>query len=423
MARRSINNSRKRVAWKAAQVVRREASRVIPLLQFVAGMALLIAGGELLVRGAARLAEAMGISSLVVGLTVVAYGTSIPELAVSVQATYANPQTDLAIGNVVGSNISNVLLVLGVAAMVSPLAVSRQMVRSAVPLMILVTFALLAVCWDGTVYPWEGALLAVSAVVYSAVTVWRSRQELRALRLLQAAQAESTARPELPDDVSPDVVPSVAPPRTSAALRTLWQIALLVVGLALLGVGANMLVRAAVHTAHALGVSELVVGLTIVAVGTSLPEIVTSIVAGIRRQSEVAVGNIVGSNIFNVLFVLGVCALVAPAGVAVSPAALRFDIPVMIVAAAVCLPVFYTGYVISRWEALTLLLYYAAYATFLFLRATEHRALRPFSAVMLLFVAPLTLLVLAMFVVRALRKDWMSAREAEINENLPADQP
>jgi cation:H+ antiporter len=388
---------------------------VILILQFVGGMALLIAGGELLVRGAAKLAGAMGISSLVVGLTVVAYGTSAPELAVSVQSTYADPpQPDLAIGNVVGSNISNVLLVLGIAALVSPLAVSRQMVRSAVPLMVAIMLALLAVCWDGTVERWEGALLAVGAVLYSAVAVWRSRVERRALRLLEEAKDSDTSSesPASADSHSADAPPS-ATPRGSAVLRTAWQIVLLVVGIILLAVGANLLVSAAVATAKALGVNELVIGLTIVAVGTSLPEITTSVVAGFRRQSEVAIGNIVGSNIFNVLFVLGVCALVAPSGVAVSRAALNFDIPVMIAAAAVCLPIFYTGYVISRWEAAALLGYYAAYATYLFLQATEHRALRPYSLVMFLFVIPLTVLVLAMFVVRALRKDWASAREAD----------
>lgn len=342
---------------------------------FVAGLVLLVVGAELLVRGASQLAVAVGIAPLVVGLTVVAYGTSAPELAVTVKSTYEG-KPDLAIGNVVGSNISNLLLVLGIAALVAPLGVARSLVRSTVPFMIAISVLLwLLAVFDGRLGRFDGALLAGGAILYSVRAIRRSRAEIKMQK--EEVAAEATVVPDGGNTPS-----------------WILQFIFIIVGLLLLVLGADWLVDGAVKMAEMWKVSPLVIGLTIVAVGTSLPEIATSIVASIRGQRDIAVGNVVGSNIFNILLVLGVCALVSPNGVHVSPAALRFDLPVMIIVSVASLPVFFTGYVIDRWEGLFFLGYYAAYTTYLFLQANQDKALEPFSWIMFVFVIPLTVLTL-----------------------------
>ena len=350
------------------------------LLQLLAGLALLIAGAEILVRGAARLAGAAGISPLVVGLTVVAFGTSAPEFAVSLKATLAG-QPGLAVGNAVGSNIFNVLLVLGASAVVAPLLVSRQLLRLDVPLMIAASGLLWLLAADGRLGRLEGAGSFALLIAYTAFLVTKSRRESRAV---QAEYAEA-----LP-----------APPRRG---RWLADLALVAGGLALLVAGADWLVDAAAAYARRLGVGELVIGLTIVAAGTSMPEAVTSIVASLRGQRDIAVGNVVGSNIFNLLGVLGLGAAAAPGGLAVSDAALAFDIPVMTAVALACLPVFFTGQAIARWEGALFLGYYAAYTAYLVLAATGHAALPAFGRA-LLFVVPLTGVTLAVLAVRARRR-------------------
>lgn len=348
------------------------------LLQLFAGLVLLIVGAELLVRGAARLAAAAGISPLVVGLTVVAFGTSSPELAVSVKAALAG-QAGLAVGNVVGSNIFNVLLILGVSALAAPLLVSRQLLRLDVPLMIGVSGLVWLLAADGRVGPLEGGALFAILVAYLVFLVIQSRRETRAVQQEYAQGLPPPSR-RLPVDL-----------------------VLVVGGLALLVLGSDWLVDGAAAVARRLGVSDLVIGLTIIAAGTSMPEAVTSVVASLRGQRDIAVGNVVGSNIFNLLAVLGVSSLVAPGGLEVTAAALRFDIPVMTAVALACLPVFFTGQVIARWEGALFLGYYLAYAAYLVLAATQHDALPVFSRVMLLFVVPLTVVTLGVLVLRGRR--------------------
>lgn len=351
------------------------------LLLLALGLVGLIVGAELLVRGAARLAAAVGLSPLVIGLTVVAYGTSAPELAVSLQAGL-NGQADLSLGNVVGSNTFNVLFILGLSALITPLVVAQQLVRLDVPIMIGVSLALLIFALDGTISRWEGAVLSAGAVFYTVFCVRQSRKEPEAI---QAEYAEGV---------------NVAQPRAKPAW--MMQVILIVVGLALLVLGARWLVAAAVALATAMGLSQLVIGLTIVAVGTSLPEVATSIVASLRGQRDIAVGNVVGSNIFNILAVLGVASLVTPQGIQVSAAVLRFDIPVLIAVAVACLPIFFTGHVIARWEGALFLGYYLVYLLYILLSATQHQALPLFSAIMMVFVLPLTAITLAVVGVRAL---------------------
>ncbi len=349
----------------------------LTLLLLVVGLALLIAGAELLVRGAAALARRLGISPLVVGLTVVAFGTSSPELSVSVMSALRG-QAELAVGNVVGSNIFNVLLILGLSALITPLVVDRQLVRLDVPIMLGASFLLPVLAWNGSVGRLEGLLLAGAAVVYTVVLVRLGR---------------SGERGE-PGDL----------PAGAGAGSLVGQLALVAAGLAMLVLGSRWLVDGAVALARAVGLSELIIGLTIVAAGTSLPEVAASVVAALRGERDLAVGNVVGSNIFNLLAVLGLAAAVAPAGVAVPAAALHFDIPVMVAVALACLPVFFTGFVIARWEGALFLAYYLAYTLFLVLDAQDHDAAPAMGRFMLAFALPLTAVTLLVTAGQAWRR-------------------
>jgi cation:H+ antiporter len=348
-----------------------------PIILFVLGGVGLIVGAELLVRGASRLAVAAGLSPLVVGLTVVAFGTSSPELAVTVGSAYLG-EAEVALGNVVGSNIFNVLLILGLSALIAPLVVAQRLVRLDVPLMIGVSLAMLVLALDGSIGRVDGALLFGGVVVYTVFLIRQSRRETAQVR----AEYDEAF---------------VVPAGRSAMPR---NVALIVGGLVLLVVGSQWLVGAAVQTATALGVSQLVIGLTIVAAGTSLPEVATSILAAIRGERDIAVGNVVGSNLFNVLAVLGLGSLVAPDGVPVPAGALTFDLPIMIAVSIACLPVFLTGYTIARWEGAVFLGYYVAYVAFLVADATGHVLADRLGQAIVWFVLPLTVLTLVVSVVR-----------------------
>jgi cation:H+ antiporter len=348
---------------------------LLTIVLFVAGIVLLISGAELLVRGASRLAVSMGIAPLVVGLTVVAFGTGSPELAVGIQASLAG-QADITIGNVVGSNIFNVLLVLGLSAVVAPLIVSQQLVRLDVPLMIVVSLALLLMSLDGRIDHADGAVLLGASLGYTYMLIRISRREADTVR----AQYD-------------DAYGDVALQETG---RWPMHVVLIVLGLGLLVVGADWLVEGAVAIASALGVSELIIGLTVIAAGTSLPEVATSVVAGLRGERDIAVGNVVGSNLFNILVVVGTTSLVSPGGLAVASAAINFDMPVMIAASILCLPIFFVNYRIGRWEGALFLSYYVLYTLYLFLAASQHDALPAFSAVMSFVVMPVTFATIAL---------------------------
>lgn len=340
----------------------------------IAGLVALVVGAELLVRGASRIAAQAGISPLVIGLTVVAFGTSAPELAVSVGGALTG-QSDVALGNVLGSNTFNVLFVLGASAVIVPLVVSSQLVRLDVPVMIGVSGLVMMLAWDGRIGRVDGLVLLTGIVVYTGLLFRIARR---------TGEAEAPPTPEAGSSLFPFVV-------------------LAAVGLGLLVLGARWMVGGAVTVAEMMGVSELVIGLTVVAVGTSLPEVVTSLVAAFRGERDIAVGNVVGSNIFNLLGVLGATAAIAPEGVAVDAAVLRFDLPVMVAVAVVCLPIFFTGLEIARWEGALLLGYYAAYTCYVVLAATRHVAQGALADAMLWFVMPLTVVTLAVSVLRSRR--------------------
>jgi cation:H+ antiporter len=291
-------------------------------------------------------------------------------------------RTDIAIGNVVGSNVLNVLFILGLSALIVPLAVNVQIIRQEVPIMIGASMLLLALCIDGTISFQDGVLLFAMLVAYTVFVVRQSRLETQNAK----AEYESEVRPAEP-----------------GSWDAAWpaQLALIAAGLVCLVIGADWLVTASVAFARALGVSDVVIGLTIVAAGTSMPEIATSVTAAIKGERDIAVGNVVGSNIFNILGCLGLSGLVAgTSGLQVAPSLLAFDLWVMIAVAVACLPIFMTGREIARWEGGVFVAYYAAYVGYLILAAQDHDALEAFSGVMTGFVLPITVVTLVVVLLR-----------------------
>lgn len=351
------------------------------LLLLIFGAAVLILGAEILVRGASRLAAAVGITPLVIGLTVVAFGTSSPELAVSLQASLGG-EPDIALGNVVGSNIFNVLVILGLSALLTPLVVAQQLVRLEIPLMIGLSLLTLAFAVDGMIGRIDGLLLTLGLIAYCVFAVRQSSKESRAV------QAEYEAE-----------YSEGAPQRG----QRLVNIVLVIAGLGLLILGSRWLVSGAVAIAEALGASKLVIGLTIIAAGTSLPEVATSVIASLRGERDIAVGNVVGSCLFNLMGILGLASVLSPEGIPVAPSALTFDLPVMVAVGIACLPICFTGYRIGRREGLMLLAYYVAYTLYLILDSAGHDALPAFSATMAWFVIPITVVTLAVLTGLALR--------------------
>lgn len=309
-------------------------------LILVAGLVLLIIGAELLVRGAARLAASFGVPALVVGLTVVAFGTSAPELAVSVKSAWSG-QAELAVANVVGSNIFNILFILGLAAVVAPLIVAKQLIRQDVPIMIAVSLMAVLMTMNGSVGKLEASALVFGLLIYTGFLFFQGRKRGSDRADDEVGELIKTARP-------------------------LWHnLVLVVIGLLLLVMGARWLVSSAVEIASALGVSEAVIGLTIVAAGTSLPEVMTSIVATLKGERDIAIGNVVGSNIFNILCVLGVSALVSPVPLLAGPQLAQIDLPVMLGVAVLCMPFFFTGSIVNRFEGIVFLTVYIAYVWYL----------------------------------------------------------
>ncbi|MCK6407887.1 calcium/sodium antiporter [Thauera sp.] len=346
-------------------------------LMFALGLVALVAGAELLVRGASRLAVSFGVSPLVVGLTVVAFGTSAPEMAVSVGSALGGAP-DLAIGNVVGSNIANVLLILGISALITPLLVDEQIIRQEIPIMIGASALLVVMALDGNIGLVESIVLFALVIAYTLFLVVQSRRASKAVQ----------------DEFETGI------PTSTWDRHWAVQLALIAVGLVLLVVGADWLVDAAVAFARAFGVSDLVIGLTVVAVGTSMPEIATSIIAAIRGQRDIAVGNVVGSNVFNILAVLGAAGIASGVGLPVSDAARNFDLWVMLAVAFACLPIMITGREIARWEGVVFLAYYVAYTAWLVLQAQQHESVQAFSGIMLGYVMPLTVITLVVSIVR-----------------------
>jgi cation:H+ antiporter len=340
-------------------------------LMLFLGLVLLVIGADILVKGAARLASSFGVPTLVIGLTVVAFGTSAPELAVSVKAAYSG-QAELAIANVVGSNTFNVLFILGVSALIMPLVISKQLIRQDVPIMVIVSVLAFWFVQDGQISRVEAAVLFVGLLAYTAFLFYQGK-----------SQGSATANDAAEDDEIAELLKEQKP---------MWQSAALVVGgLVLLVLGARWLVQSAIELATAWGVNEAVIGLTIVAAGTSLPEVVTSIVATIRGERDIAVGNVVGSNIFNILCVLGLSGLVSPTPLLAGAQMAAIDIPVMVAVALLCVPFFFAGAILNRIEGALFLLCYIAYTWFLVALALKLDYLPTLQDAIMYGLAPLVL--------------------------------
>jgi cation:H+ antiporter len=346
------------------------------IILFVMGLILLVVGADVLVKGASRLAAGFRISPLVIGLTVVAFGTSAPELAVSTGASLSG-QGDIALGNVLGSNIFNVLFILGLSALIAPLVVSRQLIRLDVPIMIGASLLVILLALDGFLGRFDGILLFALIIAYTLFLIISSRRANR------------------PDDAS-----ELGVPDAEHSGSVLINVLMVLGGLVMLVLGARWLVDGAVTMATSLGVSERVVALTIVAAGTSLPEVATSIIASLRGQRDIAVGNVVGSNLFNLLAVLGVSSMLAPAGIAVSEAVLRFDMLVMFAVTLACLPIFISGMRINRWEGLLFLAYYIVYTLHVVTTDGGAGGVPGLQSAMLYYVIPLTAITLVVVMFR-----------------------
>lgn len=325
---------------------------LVDLSIIVVALLALTLGAEMLVRGSISIARRLGVSGFFIGLTIVGFGTSTPELCTSLVAA-ARGEGDIGVGNVVGSNIFNIAVILGVTALISPIPLQLHMVRRDVLVVIAVACTpLVTMLTGGVIDRWLGVLMVAALLAY----LWRgyitgTRQNQRDLEL--------AAERELEDELAPKASGWLGRPVGSAVL--------IVAGLCTLVAGSTLLVNAASSFARGLGVSELVIGLTIVAAGTSAPELVTSLVAALRKQSDISVGNILGSNIFNILGILGLTCAITPQQI--TPQVFALDIPVMIAVSIACIPIMRSGARISRGEGVLLLGVYAAYMVVLFVYA------------------------------------------------------
>lgn len=352
-----------------------------PYFLFIIGLVTLVIGAELLVRGSSRLAASFGVLPLVIGLTIVAIGTASPEIAVSVQAATSG-QADLTLGNVLGSNIFNILFILGFTALISPIVIAEQLIRKEAPLMLGISVLVFLMAFDSNLGIIDGTLLLFGFITYIVFAIQQSRKENKKVQQ-EYADAFGEKQPRSQKNIFINIL-------------------LILIGLGLLVQGSTWLVDSAIDIAKILGVSELVIGLTIVAVGTSLPEVATSVIAALKGESDIAVGNAVGSNIFNLLGVLGLGAIVSPGGINVAEKVLTFDLPVMVFVALVTLPVFYIDNRISRLEGGLLLAYYVMYVTYIMIRSTQSAVL-PFMALFVAMFVPVTFFILVIIAFRSKR--------------------
>ena len=349
-------------------------------LLVASGILLLVIGADALVSGASRLAQRFDIPPLIIGLTIVAIGTSMPEITVSTTAALGG-STELALGNVVGSNIFNILLILGLAAVILPLSVQLSLIRQEVPVMVGFSLMLLVLILDGKLTRLETGVLLALGVAYVLLLIYQTLRVQHAGRDVSVELAESDGR-----------------------LAKVPSALLIILGLIGLVGGAQLLVQGATTIALSLGVSKLVVGLTVVAIGTSLPEVAASVAAVLRGQRDLAIGNVVGSNIFNIALCLGLAGLVAPEAIVAPAQLITFDIRVMVIAAIVLLPLIISDYEVSRLEGCLLLFWCVVYLIWIVLQSTGHAMLALYSHIVLLALLPATIVFLIATVVVAMRR-------------------
>ncbi len=323
-----------------------------PFVVFLGGLVVIVLGAEVLLRGATRIAAMLGVKPILIGLTVVALGTSAPELAVGLTAAFEDKGA-LAVGNIAGTNIFNILFILGISAAIRPLPLQLQSIRLDVPVMIAAAIALCVMAIDGVLSRVEGFILVAAALVYTVALIRLSRRESPAMKQ------------EFADEFSGQALGA-----GRGLARGSYYALLLVVGIGLTLLGANLMVDGAVSLAQAFGVSDALIGLTVVAIGTSAPELATTVVATIKDDRDVAVGNLIGSSISNILVILGLTCIAAPHGVDVSRDVLYIDLPLAAAVAIACWPVFRSDRMISRREGVVFVLTYLIYFGFLiFVRA------------------------------------------------------
>lgn len=329
-----------------------------PNLIFLAGLVIIILGAELLLRGAQRMAALLGVKPIIIGLTVVSIGTSAPELAIGIAAALEG-RGPLAVGNIAGTNMLNILFILGLSAALRPLPIHLMSLRFDVPVIIVTALALIAMAWDGSISQVEGALLLVGAVLYTLALIRLSRQESSARKKEFAEEFSAEA-------VLPPVDPDIPKPEAWAASMSL---VFFLAGLGLTVFGADLMVSGASSIARLYGISDAVIGLTIVAIGTSAPELATTLLATWKDDRDVAIGNLIGSSTYNVLAILGMTCLASPGGVDVSGDILWIDLPLAAGVAILCYPVFRSDRLVSRREGILFVTLYLLYlSAIIFLR-------------------------------------------------------
>lgn len=312
---------------------------ILQIVLLFIGLAGLYYGAEWLVGGASRLARSFHIKPVVIGLTIVAFGTSTPELVTSVAAGLKH-FSDIAMGNIIGSNIANICLILGLSALVRPLTIDMKLLYREMPIVVGISILLYVMGWDGTLSRTEGGILFGGIVLY---TFYVYRVALKEASCIEHEYEEF-----------------LGAQKTSNRKNVFF----ILIGLGALMGGAHFLVHAAIYIAKVVGISELVIGLTVIAVGTSLPELATSMVAAIRKESDISVGNVLGSNIFNILAVLGVSSIIQP--LSVNAASLSVDMPVMLFFSICLIPLITWKFRVSRAQGMFLLIGYAVYVLWLF---------------------------------------------------------
>jgi len=314
----------------------------------VAGLALLVVGAELVVRGASKLALSLGIKPLLIGVTVVAVGSSAPELAIGVTSAMQG-SGELAVGNIAGVNILNILFILGLSAAIVPITLQSQILKLELPVIALSALAMVVLSLDGTLSAIDGVLLVFGALIYTVVLIRVSRREPK--EVVDEYEDMYGEEPEMDREQ-----------KTPSKTRSLVTNAiLLIAGFVIIVFGADLLVNAAVDIARSLGITETIIGLTIVAFGTAAPELSTTIIGTLRNDRDVAVGNLLGSSIYNILVILGVVAIVAPGGLPVAREVLVVDIGLMVLVALVCIPIFVSGKRITRLEGILFVSGYLVY--------------------------------------------------------------
>lgn len=343
----------------------------------ILGLLMLAFGGDLLVRGSAALADRTGVSRMLIGLTVISIGTSAPEFAISAYASWLG-KTDIALGNVIGSNIFNILFAMGFAAIISNLYIQRKTNMIDVPIMLAISILAYVMSFTGVINRWHGLTLFAIFIAFNVFLIMYERKH-----------------PQEAAAVAEDAAAILANKRSIPKI-----IIFIIAGLGLLAIGSKVLVEGAADLARLMHLSELIISLTIIAIGTSLPEAITAIIAAMHRETDMAVGNIIGSNIANISGVLGLSALLAPDGIPVSASVLEFDFPVMLASSFACLPIFYIGHKVSRSEGIVLFAYYLLFLAYIVLRAINHPSISLLSDAMLFFCIPLTILTLGILVYR-----------------------